>query len=494
MKRRNLIMIAAMVIIVLSSGTTAFTAYNHGGDTDSVNFRTVYPEEIGTKLDSCALCHTGGQYNTNTYYGSCQWCHYVTSYGADSTPANLLKTLNAYGLDYLNNGRDVNALVAIRNFDSDGDNYTNETEIAAGTYPGDKTDDPSKVPAPSIVLSIEELEKMVQHTQFLLMNTTKDASGDFYTEYDGIALENLIRALMLDSATGITVYAPDGFATYHPFSANPNPNIYHVFGIYPSSIFYYDTQADMATNPSTGWCNYSSPAAANRGNGDPIFNPDDLKMMLAFERDGEYLTPGVLNSANKLDGEGPFRVVPPQKNPGPPDQRSTAANATNPAVWIWPYSTSNDHNAGFSSRAVTMIRVEPLPLGTTDVKEIEAAWSYIDEKKIIIYGAINPSPVDNLNKSLDSLITAIKSLKISAFKNKLHQATLVNKIEAIKNQVAAGAYSGALSKLKNDVLQKMNGYLSGAVDANDWVSDLNAQKQLVFQIQTISIMLVILGG
>ena len=45
-------------------------------------------------------------------------------------------------------------------------------------------------------------------------------------------------------------------------------------------------------------------------------------MMLAFKRDGEYLTPGVLNSQNKLDGEGPFRVVPPQKNPGWPDQRS----------------------------------------------------------------------------------------------------------------------------------------------------------------------------
>ena len=45
-------------------------------------------------------------------------------------------------------------------------------------------------------------------------------------------------------------------------------------------------------------------------------------MMLAFKRDGEYLTQGVLNLQNKLDGEGPFRVVPPQKIPGPPDQRT----------------------------------------------------------------------------------------------------------------------------------------------------------------------------
>jgi hypothetical protein len=100
----------------------------------------------------------------------------------------------------------------------------------------------------------------------------------------------------------------------------------------------------MATNPLTGWCNYSSPWAAvcgsaGRGritkrqplycgfaghgqdhyacreNESVIVNPEGLKMLLAFKRDGEYLAPGVLNLQNKLDGEGPFRVVPPQKNP-----------------------------------------------------------------------------------------------------------------------------------------------------------------------------------
>jgi len=300
--------------------------------------------------------------------------------------------------------------------------------------------------------------------------------------------------MTLDSATGITVYSPDGFATYHPFKPSPNPNSYYVFGIYPEGTFYYDQQADMATNPSTGWCNYSSPSAEGRLNGSVIFNPDDLKLMLAFERDGEYLAPGVLNAQNKLDGEGPFRVVPPQKNSGPPDQRSTASNATDPNVWVWPYIFSGDHNAGFSSRTVTMIKVEPLPPGTTDINTMEVGWPYVDEKKIIIYGSINPYPADNLNKSLDSLIDSIDSLKPKAFRNKSYQKTLVNKIEAIKNQVAAGAYSGALTKLKKDVLQKMDGYLSGAIDANDWISDIDVQKQLGSEIQTIWIMLVVLGG
>jgi len=197
-----------------------------------------------------------------------------------------------------------------------------------------------------------------------------------------------------------------------------------------------------------------------------------------------------LNLQNKLDGEGPFRVVPPQKNPGSPDQRSSSTNQN----VIWPYKNSNDHNAGFSSRTVTMIRVEPLPAGATDINTLEAGWPYVDEKKIVIYGSIDPYPIENLSRSLDSLIDEIASQPDKVFKVKSHKNTLVNKINAIKNQVAAGAYSGALTKLKEDVLQKMDGYLSGAVDANDWINDLEVQKQLCSQIQTIWIGLVLNGA
>jgi len=105
---------------------------------------------------------------------------------------------------------------------------------------------------------------MPQHTQFLLMNASK--SDDSYTKYNGISLENLIKAIMLDSATGITVYAPDGFATYHPFNSSTNPNSYHVFGTYPQGIFYYNERADIDIHPPDsdenyadgGWCNYRS--------------------------------------------------------------------------------------------------------------------------------------------------------------------------------------------------------------------------------------------
>jgi hypothetical protein len=169
---------------------------------------------------------------------------------------------------------------------------------------------------------------------------------------------------------------------------DPTPSLYHVRGPYPVEaqdvIYYYDEQADMKNNPN-GWVDYSALSNVGRNNGDPIVNPDGLKMILALKREGGDLDPGILNAQNKLDGEGPFRVVPPQKVPSPPDQRS---NASNDAL-IWPYNNSWDHNAGFSIRTVTMIRVEPLPAWATDIDIYEAGWSFVDQDKIIVYGALD---------------------------------------------------------------------------------------------------------
>ena len=102
--------------------------------------------------------------------------------------------------------------------------------------------------------------------------------------------------------------------------------------------------------------------------------------------------------------------------------------------------------------------------------------------------------MDKLNLSLDSLIDLIESQKNTAFKVKSSKIALVNKIEAIKKQVGHGAYSAALTKLKEDVLKKTDGYLSGAVDANDWVKDLVVQQQLCSEIQKIWVMLVLVGA
>ncbi len=368
----------AVFAVLLLCSSVAFTAYHHEGEMDSGNFLEAYPDKTGTKLDHCATCHTGGQYEKYegkwVSLGSCQWCHY--SYGYDGS-GNIVDTLNQYGVDYFANGRDADAVIAIEEMDSDGDGFTNIEEIDADRFPGNIDDDPTKVPAPYKVYTKAELEAFAPHTQFLLMNTSR--SGDFYAEYTGVPLDDLLAdAGILDSATGITVYAPDGWSQYHPLEYDPEPEMYHVYGTYPEATFQYDPEAEE-------WCDYSAPSCVGRSHGDPIYVEGGLKPILAYKREGVYLDPGVLTDENKLDGEGPYRVVVPQKEASPPDQSSKSDNQD----VIWPYTEDWDHNAGACTRSVTIIKVEPLPEGTTDIDVMEAGWDYIDDEKVIVYGAIS---------------------------------------------------------------------------------------------------------
>jgi len=163
------------------------------------------------------------------------------------------------------------------------------------------------------------------------------------------------------------------------------------------ATFYYDLEADADRNPDYGWCDYLAPSCIGRSHGDAIPVSGGLKAILAYRREGAYLDTGVLNDENKLDGEGPFRVVVPQKFVGPPDQSSKSDDQD----VLWPYDYDLDHNAGSCSRSATIIKIEPLPDGTTDIDILEAGWSYVDQKKIIVYGAIYGAD-SNGNGILDS--------------------------------------------------------------------------------------------
>ena len=500
MKGKRAISIAAITGFGLLVALVCYAAYNHNGDIDSVNFRTVYPDKVGTKLDSCNACHKGGTdpKNSKTTLGSCQYCHAVSDYGKTAGYDYSL-TLNPYGLAYLNAGRNADAIKAIEALDSDGDGYSNKAEIAAGRYPGDSKDDPTKVTAPSKVYTRDELEKMLNHThpkmrgcdhhkkmqphtQFLLMNASK--SDDYYAEYWGVSMENLVKPLALPSAAGVTVVSPDGFSQYHPFQ--PASGSYHAFGTYPAGTFFYNDVADLAVNKTSGWCNYSAPSAQGRQNGDAIVNPDGLRMLLAIKRDGEHLTPGVLNQSNKLDGEGPFRVIPPQLVPGYPDQRSTVSNWTG----TWPYSSANDHNAGFSTRSTTIIRVDPLPTGTTDIDLLEAAWPYIDQNKIVLYGAINPH--ETIETKLDELDAAIDSISRKSFKTPAGKADLERKVWMVRWLVELGKRDMAYQILKKDLMGKMDGCInSTSPDKNDWLKDCETQTKLYWAVNEIMVLLTI---
>ena len=401
---RRLVAVSILLAIVLTA-PTAFAAYHHEGEKDAEKFLAVYPEKVGTKLDHCALCHCGGRYEKKpgkfVTLGSCQWCHY--SYGYDGS-GNILDTINPYGKDYHDNGRNAQAIIAINNFDSDGDGYSNQAEINANRFPGNADDDPSKIVAPYRIYTKTQLEAINQHTQFLLMNTSR--SGDFYAEYTGVPIKDLLddAGILLNEATGVLVYAPDGWSQDHPLEFDDDIEMYHVYHNYPGqtyqyppATYFYDLEADVEKNPVDGWCDYSAPSCMGRSHADPIFVQGGLKAILTLKREGAPLTPGVLNSENKLDGEGPFRVVVPQKYVNAPDQSSRASNQN----VIWPYDENWDHNAGSCTRSATIIKVEPLPAGTTDIDVLEAGWDYVDQAKIIVYGAIDGTD-SNGNGILDS--------------------------------------------------------------------------------------------
>jgi len=376
------------VTLIFGFSTTTQAAYPHEGEDDTPNFIEAYPDLKGTKLDNCALCHCGGEYEKKPgvfiEVGSCQWCHMTYGYDGSGT---IGETMNPFGTDYKNAGRNADAFASIEEDDSDGDSYTNKQEIDALSYPGDENDDPTKIPAPRVTYTLNDLESLTPHTQFLLMNTSR--SGDFYAEYQGVTLLDLLRdAGMIEETTAaVTVYAPDGY--YYTYELKPGGEYYYIDGTYPQAQFYYDTEADMANE---GWCDYSAPSCIGRNNGDLITVEGGLKLILAYKRDGAYLDSGELNEENKLDGEGPFRAVPPQMVPGPPDQSSTAENQD----VIWPYDEDADHNAGFSARTVVAIRVEPLPEGTTDFNWYEGGWGYVDDKEVIVYGNLESGGIQGL--------------------------------------------------------------------------------------------------
>lgn len=137
----NRIPVVLVSCMVLSCGV-AHGAYHHGGDTDLDIVLDAYPLLEGTQLEICALCHTGGKYERKqgvwVELSSCQWCHYSYGYAQDGY---ITETLNGYGCDYDNHGRNIGAFAAMELLDSDEDGFSSEEEIAAFRNPGNSKGD-----------------------------------------------------------------------------------------------------------------------------------------------------------------------------------------------------------------------------------------------------------------------------------------------------------------------------------------------------------------
>jgi hypothetical protein len=378
-----------LLILVLSitwmavSPTSTFAAYSsHQDDQDVNNFLSVYPFARSTKLDDCSLCHPGGSIKTGsktTTYGSCDYCHVLCNLQTACTTI----PLNGYGMDYRGRGRSQQAILNIEKENSDGDSFNNIQEIQALRFPGDAADYPGLVAAPAMVMNLERILQLSDHSEFLLNNASK--SDDWYARYRGAKIKDLLRYVGIrPEATQITVFAPDGFSKSFPIDApDPQspPNIqYDVMGPYPYGYYYGGLDfVEYAFDPGY-W----------HDDGQRI--PDRLYMLLGYLRDGDPLDKGRLAPDPKnpgrlvLEGEGPYRLIVPQKISGGPDRPSTAP----PVKDGWDYDSNKDHNAGSSVRSVTAIRVEPLPAGTTDFNWIEGGWNLVDKGRVVIYGAINP--------------------------------------------------------------------------------------------------------
>ena len=59
--------------------------------------------------------------------------------------------------------------------------------------------------------------------------------------------------------------------------------------------------------------------------------------------------------------------------------------------------------------------MNPCLQGTTDINSLEAGWEFVDEAKIIVYGAVDPAPT--IKEKFDELILAVTSLDVKVFKN-----------------------------------------------------------------------------
>lgn len=374
---------AGIVASVGQEPVTSRAYVGHENDADMQGLIRQYPAAAGTRLDDCQTCHRGGVRGTDTEkeVSPCSYCHLVVFPNVrykTGVPKDYEATLNGYGLDYKRAGRAFEAFRAIEGRDSDGDGHANAAEIADLRHPGDAASRPGLPLAPAIVVGWDEIRKMPVHSQFLLMNKTTQRRDEYVT-YKGVRIIDLLAAVKvyLTGATGITVFAPDGYSGDYGLEDITAP--------FPQG-YYYDAPLAI-TDPEMALLERPESVPPGLSNGERI--PNALWLMLAYEREGKPLDVSAYEkSSGKLVGEGPYRLVKPQSHvmgdrrlPGRPD-RSVNAKSYGDG---WDYSDRIDHNAGGGARGACVIRVNPMPEGYEEY-DWKSGWPLIGEKKIVIYG------------------------------------------------------------------------------------------------------------
>jgi len=288
-------------------------------------------------------------------------------------------TLNAFAKDYLAAGRTAAAVTAIGAKDSDGDGASNDVEILKGTDPGDRASHPGLPEAPARMFTADELRALSPVVrQTVLINTTKNRSGDAYNEYRGNRIDQLLQAMGASpNAESIDVISLDGFER---------------------TITVADLRAEWPVGAPVmgfgtkelggcGWVQYNAPGLTAGVALPPA------RILLAFEENGAPLEPAAMAPASgRVRGQGPLRVITPQAPPPGPDLGSTADPACAAKVPAGRrFHESYDHNGGRSPYAIVAVRIRPLPAGTRDVDVAALRARLSADREIVFFGALTPA-------------------------------------------------------------------------------------------------------
>ena len=383
-KGRFAIPLAAIIVCV--SLATAYSAYMAHKDKDSPVVLDTYPQIAGTALDQCAMCHTRGEAPTLSNpdgepvsVSTCDYCHHTVRV----VEKHVGLTLNCYGMDYLEAGANAEALAAIEDMDSDGDGVSNIEEIEKLTQPGNPVDKPGAPEAPHRVFTLEELRNsgIDAREQIIFVNVTKSREGDSYRTFKGFKLSDVIElAGATQDAESVDVISID---TYR-----------WTFSIEGLDTDYPQAPPAMGLDRETmgecGWVRYE---AEGLEEGKPL---EDANVLLTYAMNGKQYGPAKVDpEKGKLMGYGFYRLVAPQMiEPSPPDISSLAGRECIDAVdpeFHYDYD-GYEKNSDYCVKAVLAIRVNPLPEGTVDYNWQEHAQEFMDEGKVVVYGAIESNP------------------------------------------------------------------------------------------------------